>query len=84
MIPVYRGLKEVPADFGPCIAAIGNFDGVHRGHGQILGAVVDEARQRGMKAVAITFDPHPDEFLRSDCAPGLLTPMEHRVRQLAD
>jgi riboflavin kinase / FMN adenylyltransferase len=84
MIPVYRGLKEVPADFGPCIAAIGNFDGVHRGHGQILGAVVDEARQRGMKAVAITFDPHPDEFLRPDCALGLLTPMEHRVRLLAE
>ena len=84
MIPVYRGLKEVPADFGPCIAAIGNFDGVHRGHGQILGAVVDEARQRGMKAVAITFDPHPDEFLRPDCALGLLTPMDHRVRLLAE
>jgi len=84
MIPVYRGLKEVPADFGPCIAAIGNFDGVHRGHGQILRAVVDEARQRGMKAVAITFDPHPDEFLRPDCALGLLTPMDHRVRLLAE
>jgi len=84
MIPVYRGLKEVPADFGPCIAAIGNFDGVHRGHAQILGAVVGEARQRGMKSVAITFEPHPDEFLRPDCAPGLLTPMEDRVRLLAE
>jgi len=84
MIPVYRGLKEVPADFGPCIAAIGNFDGVHRGHAQILGAVVGEARQRGIKSVAITFEPHPDEFLRPDCAPGLLTPMEDRVRLLAE
>jgi riboflavin kinase / FMN adenylyltransferase len=84
MIFVYRGLKEVPADFGPCVAAIGNFDGVHRGHRQILGSVVDEARERGMNAVAITFDPHPDEFLRPDCAPGLLTPMEHRLRLLAE
>jgi len=84
MIAIYRGLKEVPPDFGPCIAAIGNFDGVHRGHRQILAAVVEEARERGMKAVGITFDPHPDEFLRPDCAPGLLTPMEHRVALLAE
>jgi riboflavin kinase/FMN adenylyltransferase len=84
MIAVYRGLKEVPADFGPCIAAIGNFDGVHCGHREILRAVADEARRRGIKAVAITFDPHPDKFLRPDCASGLLTPMEHRVRLLAE
>jgi riboflavin kinase / FMN adenylyltransferase len=84
MIPVYLGIKQVPPDYGPCVAAIGNFDGVHRGHRQILHGVVDEARQRGMKAVAITFDPHPDEFLRPDCAPGLLTPMEHRVHLLAE
>jgi riboflavin kinase/FMN adenylyltransferase len=83
MIPVYRGIRSLPADFGPSIAAIGNFDGVHLGHRQILGAVVDEARRRGMKAVAITFDPHPEQFLRPDRAPGLLTPMDHRIRLLA-
>jgi riboflavin kinase/FMN adenylyltransferase len=82
MIPVYRGIREVPKDFGPCIAAIGNFDGVHRGHQQILRAVVEEARKRGMHSVAITFDPHPDRFLRPDQAPGLLTPMDHRLRLL--
>lgn len=83
MIPVYRGLRAVPAAFGPSIAAIGNFDGVHLGHHQILRAVVAEARQRGMKAAAITFDPHPEQFLRPDQAPGLLTPIEHRIPLLA-
>ncbi|HEY3706883.1 MAG TPA: riboflavin biosynthesis protein RibF [Terracidiphilus sp.] len=83
MIPVYRGLRSLPAGFGPSIAAIGNFDGVHLGHRQILNAVVDEARTRGMKGVAITFDPHPEQFLRPGRAPGLLTPMDHRVRLLA-
>jgi riboflavin kinase/FMN adenylyltransferase len=84
MIPVYRGIRSLPADFGPSIAAIGNFDGVHLGHQEILGAVVREARSRGMKAVAITFEPHPEQFLRPDRAPGLLTPMDHRIRLLAE
>jgi riboflavin kinase / FMN adenylyltransferase len=83
MIPVYRTLEEIPADFGPSVAAIGNFDGVHLGHQRILTAVVEEARERDMRAVAVTFDPHPDHFLRPDCAPKLLTPMEERTRLLA-
>jgi riboflavin kinase/FMN adenylyltransferase len=83
MTAVYREIEEIPAGFGPSVAAIGNFDGVHRGHQRILGAVVNEARRRAMKAVAVTFDPHPDKFLRPDDAPGLLTPMEHRLNLLA-
>src|SRR5215472_7962893 len=84
MIPVYHGIRQVPEDFGPAIAAIGNFDGVHLGHREILGAVVADARRRGMKAIAITFDPHPEQFLRPEAAPGLLTPMEHRIPLLAE
>jgi riboflavin kinase / FMN adenylyltransferase len=83
MIPVYRAIEEIPTDFGPSVASIGNFDGVHRGHQSILAAVVAEARERGMRAVAVTFKPHPDEFLRPSEAPRLLTPMEERVRWLA-
>ena len=84
MIPVYRGIRSLPPDFGPAIAAIGNFDGVHLGHREILSAVVAEARLRGVKAVAITFDPHPEQFLRPDRAPGLLTPMDHRIGLLSE
>jgi riboflavin kinase/FMN adenylyltransferase len=82
-IPVYCALEELPADFGPSVAAIGNFDGVHLGHQEILSAVVSEARSLGLQAVAITFDPHPERFLRPDRAPQLLTPMDERVRLLA-
>lgn len=45
---------------GPCVAAIGAFDGVHRGHVALLEAAAAEARERGMAAVAVTFDPDPD------------------------
>jgi riboflavin kinase / FMN adenylyltransferase len=83
MTTVYRGIAEVPASFGPSIAAIGNFDGVHRGHQQILGAVVAEASKRSMRSFAITFDPHPEKCLRPASAPALLTPMDYRLDLLA-
>jgi len=79
-IPVYRSLAEVPAGFGPCVAAIGNFDGVHRGHQQILAAAAAEARERGLRSIAITFDPHPAQVLRPQDAPRLLTFLSERLK----
>jgi riboflavin kinase/FMN adenylyltransferase len=82
VIPVFHSVAEVPSGFGPCVAAIGNFDGVHLGHQAILSAVLSEARAQGARAVAITFDPHPEQFLRPAQAPLLLTPIEERLRLL--
>jgi riboflavin kinase/FMN adenylyltransferase len=82
-IPVFRSISEIPAGFGPSVAAIGNFDGVHLGHRRILSAVAEEARLAGARAVAITFDPHPEQYLRPRQAPKLLTPMAERLRLLA-
>jgi riboflavin kinase / FMN adenylyltransferase len=79
---VFRSLGEIPAGFGATVAAIGNFDGVHLGHQEILSGVVAEARELGVCAVAITFDPHPEQFLRPARAPKLLTPLAERVRLL--
>jgi riboflavin kinase/FMN adenylyltransferase len=83
MFAVYRTLAEIPSGFGPSVAAIGNFDGVHLGHREILSAVLAEARALKARAVAVTFDPHPEQFLRPGQAPRLLTPMEERLRLLA-
>jgi len=82
-IPVYRSLAEIPENFGPCVAAIGNFDGVHRGHRENLGSAAAEARERGMKSIAITFDPHPAQFLYPKDAPKLLTFLPERIRLIA-
>ncbi len=82
-VPVYRSLAEIPPFFGSAIAAIGNFDGVHRGHRQILSAASIEAQSSGARALAITFDPHPEQFLRPRQAPKLITPMAERLRLLA-
>jgi riboflavin kinase/FMN adenylyltransferase len=82
-IPVLCSVEEIPAGFGPCVAAIGNFDGVHLGHREILSHVTAEARRLGARAVAITFNPHPEQFLRPAVAPRLLTPIDERLRLLA-
>ncbi|MGD0901456.1 MAG: riboflavin biosynthesis protein RibF [Terracidiphilus sp.] len=82
-IPIYRSIAEIPAGFGPSAAVIGNFDGVHLGHREILSAVAEEARERGLRSIAVTFDPHPEQFLRPAQAPRLLTPAEERLRLLA-
>src|ERR1700758_690412 len=79
---VFRSLAEIPAEFGPTVAAIGNFDGVHLGHQENLSAVVAEARSLNARAVAITFEPHPEHFLRPARAPKLLTPIGERLRLL--
>ena len=81
---VFRSLAEIPAGFGPTVAAVGNFDGVHLGHRAILGAAAAEARKMGARAVAITFNPHPECFLRPARAPKLITPLPERLRLLAE
>jgi riboflavin kinase/FMN adenylyltransferase len=83
VISVFQSVAEIQAAFGPSVASIGNFDGVHLGHQQILSAVAREAREQGARAVAITFDPHPEQLLRPAQAPRLLTPVDERLRLLA-
>jgi riboflavin kinase / FMN adenylyltransferase len=82
-VPVYRSLAEIPANFGPCIAAIGNFDGVHRGHQQILGSAAAEARKRRMRSVAVTFNPHPAQVLYPKDSPKLLTYLPQRLELMS-
>ncbi len=82
--PVYRSLAEIPAGLGRTVAAIGNFDGVHVGHREILRAVVREARARGARALAVTFTPHPEQVLMPERAPKLITPGGQRLELLAE
>lgn len=83
MTAIWQSIEEIPAEFGPSVAVIGNFDGVHRGHAQVIGAVCVEARAKGCRSIAITFDPHPEQFLRPASAPKLIAPMPERLRLLA-
>jgi riboflavin kinase / FMN adenylyltransferase len=68
---------------GGCVVAIGNFDGVHRGHRAVIDAALTRARALGRKAAALTFDPHPRSFFRPDLPMFRLTTERDRLRLLA-
>ncbi|MGC2697284.1 MAG: bifunctional riboflavin kinase/FAD synthetase [Candidatus Angelobacter sp.] len=80
---IFRALEEVPADFGPTIVSVGNFDGIHCGHQHVLQEMVRRARETGAKAVVVTFEPHPFRILRPDVIPRLITPLPIKERLLA-
>jgi riboflavin kinase/FMN adenylyltransferase len=61
------------------VAALGNFDGMHRGHMRLLERVRRQAGERGGTPVAVTFDPHPPRVLRPDKAPPLLMTLEQKL-----
>ena len=64
--------------------ALGNFDGVHRGHRKILERVRRVASERGTAAIVMTFDPHPPRVVRPDKAPPLLMTTAQRLEAIAD
>ena len=61
-------LRNLSTDFfnAGCVMSIGNFDGMHLGHQAIINRVVENARQRGIRSVITTFEPHPHEFFSPD------------------
>jgi riboflavin kinase / FMN adenylyltransferase len=79
---IFHKLDEIPADFGPSLVSVGNFDGVHRAHVRVLDEIVARSRQRHARSVAVTFDPHPMRILRPDAGLKLLTPGPEKIRLL--
>lgn len=65
-------------------ATIGFFDGVHRGHRQVISRLKDIGREQGMQTMAITFDNHPMEVVRPGYVPELLLTAEEKVQRLRD
>ena len=79
---VFHKLEDVPVDFGPTLVSIGNFDGVHRAHSHVLREIVTRAQKQGVKAMAVTFEPHPVRILRPDSGLKLITPTPEKLRLL--
>ncbi|GAA2617798.1 bifunctional riboflavin kinase/FAD synthetase [Dactylosporangium fulvum] len=69
----WRGTQAAPGGWGRAVATIGVFDGVHRGHQQIIGHAVKRAGELGVQSVVLTFDPHPSEVVRPGSHPAVLT-----------
>lgn len=63
----------------PCVATVGFFDGVHRGHCFLIHQVIEEAKASGMSSVVVTFDQHPRQVLKADYQPELLTTLDNKL-----
>ncbi|PYI37461.1 bifunctional riboflavin kinase/FAD synthetase [Arthrobacter psychrolactophilus] len=77
-------MEEVPESFGPCVVTLGNFDGLHLGHQEVLGQVRDEAAKRGARSVALTFDPHPAKVHRPESAPEQIMGLADKLNAMAE
>lgn len=75
---------HTPDELRPCVATFGNFDGVHLGHKAVLNRLVAEGSERGLPAVAVTFDPHPAALFHREKGLPLITPDAQRDELLAD
>lgn len=80
---IWRSLDDIPGGLARTAVVIGNFDGVHLGHRQVLSRARELADDRGLQIVAVTFDPHPMAVLRPEHAPTMLTTIERRAELLA-
>ncbi len=75
----WRGLEAIPNGWGRSVVTIGVFDGVHRGHAQLIGQAVRRARELSVPCVLMTFDPHPSEVIRPGSHPAQLTTLRRRA-----
>ena len=80
---VITGWRDVPAQAKGAVLAIGNFDGVHRGHQAVLGRARDLAKELGKRSGAVVFEPHPREFFVPDQPFFRLTPLPVKLELLA-
>ncbi|HEV7470732.1 MAG: riboflavin kinase [Amycolatopsis sp.] len=80
----WRGLEAVPSGWGRSVVTVGVFDGVHRGHQQLISRAVSRARERDLPSVVVTFDPHPAELVRPGSHPAALTSLSRRAELVAE
>ena len=78
-----RGIHNLRGRHRGCVATIGNYDGVHRGHQHMIAAVRERATALGVPAVVITFEPTPREFFAGPAAPSRLTRLREKLQALA-
>jgi riboflavin kinase / FMN adenylyltransferase len=80
----WRGLEATPGDLGRTVVTIGMYDGVHRGHQELIGAAVSRARAMRRPCLLLTFDPHPAEVIRPGSHPAILTSMDRKAELVAE
>ncbi len=81
---IFRHFDDVPAACRGAVVAIGNFDGVHRGHRALIAEAKKQADARGVPLAVLSFEPHPQEYFKPSPESFRLTPLRTKARLLAD
>ena len=79
---IFRHYHRLDSSARKVIVAVGNFDGVHQGHVQVIRAAAAVAHSEGTLCGVLTFEPHPREFFQPDIRPFRLTPFRAKARRL--
>jgi riboflavin kinase/FMN adenylyltransferase len=77
-----RGIHNLEPRHRGCVATIGNFDGVHRGHQAIISQLRDKAAELSLPSMVILFEPQPREFFSPDKAPQRLMTLREKLEVL--
>ncbi len=77
-----RGCHNLRPRHHGCVATIGNFDGLHRGHQAVLAALAERSRRHGLPAVVVSFEPHPREYFAPDSMPSRLSRLRDKILAL--
>jgi len=85
MMQVFRNVEELAdwLDRGSAIT-IGNYDGIHRGHLELIHRLEAEAAKKQLRSILITFEPHPQAILAPDNPPAILTTLDEKVAILRE
>ena len=81
---IFRHFEDLPQSCRGAVVAIGNFDGVHRGHRALIAEAKHQAGSRKAPLAVLSFEPHPQEFFRPSPDCFRLTPLRTKARLLAD
>ena len=73
---IYRHFEQASS---PCIATIGNYDGIHLGHQSLINHVISESRAKNLESAVITFEPHPKEFFQPKAAPKRVISLREKL-----
>jgi riboflavin kinase/FMN adenylyltransferase len=81
---VIESLEEIPGNLGPTVISVGNYDGIHRAHQNLIDSVCARAEELHARSVLVTFDPHPTRILMPHGGPPLITTMERKMELLRE
>ena len=77
---IIRGIANLNNQFSQCVLTLGNFDGVHLGHQQLINHLIEQGKKLNLPTVVMLFEPQPLEFFSKQNAPARLTSFKEKVQ----